>query len=269
MRVALISDLHANLEALTAVLDRIDAARIERIVCLGDLVGYHADPNACVELIRERGIACIAGNHDLAAIGRKDTEHFGAAARVAIDWTRPRLSAANRDFLAGLPLTMRVGGALLVHGALHPEPNTDLHLSNDRRVRASIERLPEHDAEVCFFGHTHRPVAWRLEAGGLARLHQRETHLIPGARWMINPGSVGQSRDGDARAAFAIFDPDARTVTIERVAFDQVACLRKAAAAGLLVKESRLRKAARKAADWVDYGRTALGKRLRRLSGVG
>jgi predicted phosphodiesterase len=263
MRYALISDLHANLEALTAVLDRIDAAGVDHILCLGDLVGYHADPNACVDLVRERGITCIAGNHDLAAIGARDTEHFGAAARVAIDWTRPRLSETNRAYLAGLPLTLRVGGALLVHGALHPEPNVELHLSGDRRVRASIERLgTEHDTDVCFFGHTHRPVAWRLEAGGLARLHQAHTHLTRGARWMINPGSVGQSRDGDPRAAFALYDPEARTVTIERVAYDLAGCLRKAAAAGLLIKEGRLRKAAHKAADWVAHGRQALRKRL-------
>lgn len=268
MRYALISDLHANLEALTAVFARIDAAGVDRIVCLGDLVGYHADPNDCVDIVRQRGIECIAGNHDRAAVGLEDTEHFGAAGRIAIDWTGPRLSRANRAFLADLPLTLRIEGALLVHGALHPEPNVRLHLSSERRVRASIERLGGGalDVDVCFFGHTHRPIAWRLEDGGLACLHRSEIHLARGARWMVNPGSVGQSRDRDPRAAFAIYDSEARSVTIERVRYDRAACLRKAAAAGLLVEKrgSRVLEAARKAADWADYGRQALRKRLRR-----
>lgn len=240
MQYAIISDVHANIEALTAVLARIDELEIDRVFCLGDLVGYHADPNACVELARLRKIRCITGNHDRAAVGMKNPRHFGSAGRHAIRWTRRVLSEENRRFLGELPVWDIVDGCFVaVHGALHPAPNEDLHLSTDERVVASFARLSQSDfgASVCFYGHTHWPISHEWRHGRLTVSYGHTVAIRPGSLYLINPGSVGQPRDGDGRASFAIFDAVERTVVFHRVPFDAMSCRTKAHAAGLFDAE--------------------------------
>jgi diadenosine tetraphosphatase ApaH/serine/threonine PP2A family protein phosphatase len=237
VKYAVIADVHSNLEALSAVLRAASEEGATRVVCAGDLVGYHADPDACVALLRERDAVCIAGNHDRVAAGIAEPDRFGDVARRAVLWTRARISAATRAFLASLPLTAVVDDRfLLFHGALHPVPNADLHLSRDDRVAASIRAFGEGPwgVRVAFFGHTHRRVVHERRGDRRRRREEPVIELAPGAHYLCNPGSVGQPRDGDPRAAFAIFDGDSFVVRFCRAPFDREACLTKAARAGLL-----------------------------------
>lgn len=236
MRYAILSDVHANLEALTAVLADLRAEGAARVVCLGDFVGYHADPEACVALLRAHDAVAIAGNHDRVAAGLAEPEEFTDVARRAILWTRARLSSETRAFLAGLPLTRVVDGRfLLFHGALHPVPNTDLHLSRAARVRRSIEALVDGPwgVRLAFFGHTHRGVVHEAHRGTVRSIEGQTMLLTAGLTYLVNPGSVGQPRDGDPRAAYLIFDAGAGLLRFRRVPFDRDACLAKVARAGL------------------------------------
>lgn len=233
MLYAVLSDVHASLEALSAVLADARAAGAQSLVCCGDIVGYHADPEACIDLLRARGVACVAGNHDRVAAGLCEPEGFGPAAARAALWTRRRLSADHRAFLASLPLARVIDGRfLLVHAALHPSPNADLHLSSAARLRRSIEPLGDgrFGVRLAFFGHTHRALVH--DARGALPLG--ETMQLPDGRaLLVNPGSVGQPRDGDPRAAYALYDADARRLSLRRVPFDRRATLAAAARAGL------------------------------------
>jgi predicted phosphodiesterase len=246
VRYAVLADVHANLEALAAVLAAAEAAGAARVVCAGDLVGYHADPDACVERLRAASAICVAGNHDRVAAGLAEPTRFGVVARRAALWTRARLSAESRAFLAALPVHRVVDGRfLLFHGALHPTPNADLHLSSDVRVASSIQALRDGPwpVSLAFFGHTHRSVVHEAKGGARRSWEGPMIQLEEGARYLVNPGSVGQPRDGDPRAAFALFDTETETgggaVSFVRVPFDRGACLAKAERAGLLEPEGR------------------------------
>jgi len=222
VKYAIITDVHANIEALSAVLAQIDRERIDEVVCLGDIVGYNASPNECVELIRRRGIRSIAGNHDRAATGDLDTGRFGSTARSAVEWTRARLRPENREFLRGLPRHLLIDGRFFaVHAALHPEPNDELHLSNDARVEASFRQLEtgRFASRLCFFGHTHRPVIYE-HGRGTRRVEGASVTLLPDACYLVNPGSVGQPRGHDLRAGFAVFDALRGAIELRLVAYD-------------------------------------------------
>lgn len=264
MRYAILSDIHSNLEALTAVLRLVDNQRVEKIVCLGDLVGYYANPNECLQIIRERNIPCIIGNHDRVATGSKEPTRFGEAARIAIFWTRDHLTIENLRFLEKLPLIGVFDEKfLIVHGSLYPEPNEDLYLTSKAEVVKNFETLEKDGSKVklCFFGHTHHPLVYEYQDGRLNRIDKAEVNLNPDSYYLINPGSVGQSRDRDPRAAFLIFDSEEGTVCFHRVDYDRGACYRKAGEAGLLYKESLLRKSANWLGDWIEVGREAIERR--------
>lgn len=242
MRYALVSDIHANLEALEAVLAAIDRERVDRILCLGDVVGYGASPNECVKWLAVVGAMCVAGNHDRAAIGLRDTSTFGRAARRAMTWTRRLLTAPSHDYLAALPLVRTMpGGVLLFHAALHPSPNDELHLSTLPRIEQSLRALRDdfEGARVGLFGHTHRPGAFRARGGAFGPAPGERVLLDEGAHYLVNPGSVGQPRDGDPRASFAILDTGARCVKFCRTNYDAALAMAKLAA----VSEGRGRRA--------------------------
>jgi predicted phosphodiesterase len=273
MKIALISDLHANIEAFEAVLARIDQLGVDRIYCLGDIVGYHADPERCIERLRERQIRSLAGNHDRAVAGLSKPLHFGSRARRAVGWTRERLSAESMQFLASLPVADRpCDGCFAVHGALHPEPNTELHLSTRQRVSASLTELASgrFGARLCFFGHTHRPVVHALSRGLVDSRDvdgELTIRLDPRAATLVNPGSVGQPRDGDARAAFALYDSDASVVSFHRVAYDWQSCHDKALRAGLFDDEPMHLSSAAWVRARVDEGARLLRRALDRAFG--
>lgn len=244
MRYAVLGDIHANPQALRAVLRAAEGAGAEAVLCLGDIVGYYAEPDECVALLRQAHALCIAGNHDRAAAGTDaDLADFPPLARQAVRWTRDRIGADSRRFLHGLPIFRTLPECVLVHGALHPRPNDSLHLSTEPRVRRSLLALRDAgDAHASlrlgFFGHTHRPACHELRGARLLRHDPRQPLVLrDGGSYLVNPGSVGQPRDGDPRASFALFDSGAGTVTICRVPYDRHTCLEKAAVAGLLTLE--------------------------------
>ena len=229
MRYAILSDIHANLEALTAVLaDAAGAA--DAVLCLGDIVGYGADPEACVDLVGERAQAVVAGNHEYGVAGRMDLEWFNPFARAAAEWTASRLDRDHHAWLRSLPLTAEVEDATLVHASPdRPEEWDYLIEAGD-----GFDAFEAFDTRLCFVGHSHRPARWSLGSSGPD--HERgatDIALESGRRYIINVGSVGQPRDRDPRAAYAVWDIPARRVVLRRVSYDVTAARRKILSAGL------------------------------------
>jgi predicted phosphodiesterase len=237
MKYAIISDLHANLEAVAAVLTRIDELGVGEVLCLGDFVGYHAEPNEVVDLISSRPVRAIAGNHDRTAVSDAEPGDFAPQARRAIQWTRTVLAERTKDFLTRLPTSLSIGDSiLLTHGAVHPSPNADVRLNSEHAVVQSFSVLQREfpRIQICFFGHVHRPLVYELSGGTLSRLAPRPTTLRSDGVYLINPGSVGQPRDGDARSSFCVLDTDRQRLEFYRVPYDVASCHRKAKAAGLM-----------------------------------
>jgi predicted phosphodiesterase len=241
MRLALISDVHANAPALSAVLEVIAAQRVDRIVCLGDVAGYHTQLADCVRLLQQVGALCVVGNHDRAVIGALDTQGFSPTAQRAIVWTQARLDETSRDFLAAQPLKRAIDDALVaVHGALHPEVGCEwVRLDDDAKRSLSFDALAAHPcgAQVCAFGHTHRPGVWERCAGGIRFVGRDTVTLAADALYLVNPGSVGESRDDDPRASFALFDSQARSIVFHRVMYDRSSVLAQTRAAGLIAPQ--------------------------------
>jgi len=237
MRIALLSDVHANVEALLAVRHDLAGKAADRILCLGDIVGYNANPAECLEVLAEMGALCIAGNHDLAVTGRITTEGFTATASRAVAWTRAQLSPAQVAALAALPTELRLGDVLAVHGALRPDGTgcTTTRLADELAQRACLAALAASGggARICAFGHTHHAALVILREGRLAVQETATASLAPGALHLVNPGSVGQPRTADRRAAYAVLDTARRTVALYRVPYDDAAAQRKTRAAGL------------------------------------
>jgi predicted phosphodiesterase len=226
MRVAVFSDIHANLPALEAVLEDIEDVGVDEVWCLGDVVGYGASPDACVDLARERCDVCLVGNHDLAVLAQLDTSTFSSAARTAVEWTVEHCADASLDFLRSLTPADTSRPAAMYHASprdpiweyvLWPEQAAECLATQERRVS-----LIGHSHVALFFstpedaGEGDGPVAeargWQAGAG--TRLEIGE------GRWLINPGSVGQPRDGDARAAWLELDAEGWEATYHRVGYD-------------------------------------------------
>jgi diadenosine tetraphosphatase ApaH/serine/threonine PP2A family protein phosphatase len=229
LRYAILSDIHGNLEALRAVLTD-GAAEADGVLCLGDVVGYGADPLACVETVAERAQAVVTGNHEQAVAGLLDLEWFNRYARTAAEWTREQLDEDHRRYLTALPLVTLVEDATLVHASpFHPDEWDYLVTAED-----GYEAFPAFATRLCFVGHSHRPAAWSLGSSGPDHDPRPTTvALEAGRRYIINVGSVGQPRDRDPRAAYALWDVERGRVTIRRVAYDVAAARRKIMAAGL------------------------------------
>ena len=221
MRYLVISDIHANLEAYETVMTASREFGWERVIVLGDLVGYGGDPNAVVDRVRELGPhALIRGNHDKVGSGIETADGFNAVARSAIRWTYDPLTEANRGWLAALPAgPVDVDGAFeICHGTPFDE---DAYVFDDLDA---LRALHASRRDLCLFGHTHVQVGYSLarnqfavETNGDARPF--DIALKPETKYLINPGSVGQPRDGDPRAGFGIVDADTVTVTIHRIPY--------------------------------------------------
>jgi diadenosine tetraphosphatase ApaH/serine/threonine PP2A family protein phosphatase len=203
-RVAVISDVHGNRRALEAVLAAVDADAPDELWCLGDLVGYGPRPNECCSLVGERADVCLAGNHDLVVLGSLDTSDFAGDAAAAARWTRGVLTREAREFLAALEPTARREGAALFHGSAE-DPVWEYVLTEDA-ARRTLDATSE---PLVLVGHSHVPLAISYAgdelAGGLAP--DRTEVELGEARWLLNPGSVGQPRDGDPRAAYLLLEP--------------------------------------------------------------
>jgi predicted phosphodiesterase len=232
MRIAIIADIHANLEALQAVLERIHALNVDEIVCLGDIVGYNANPNECVDILRNEKILSVLGNHDACASGLEEPFRFNVLARSAVFWTREHLTEENRSFLRELPREKRVHDCFLFHGSIHDTNRYILFLDDVEENFQSLAGLPG-ALKLGFFGHTHVGTAFIDHQGIISSDHSSELQLSSGKRYLINPGSVGQPRDGDPRASFLVYDRDDRIVLFFRVEYDVKACQDRIIRAGL------------------------------------
>jgi len=237
MRLALISDIHANVEALHATLDAISAEAVDRVVCLGDIVGYNTNPTECATLLRDIDALCVAGNHDRATTGHITTERFGLTAARAIAWTRVRLGADILDFLAGLPSKLTIDEHLVaVHGALHPDIGCEVvRLDSDERRRLTFEALVAHSsgARICAYGHTHQVGVHELRDGEVRLLTGDEIVLRKDSYYLVNPGTVGEPRGEDCRATFVVLDTARRRLTVRHVEYDISVPRRKTRKAGL------------------------------------
>jgi diadenosine tetraphosphatase ApaH/serine/threonine PP2A family protein phosphatase len=219
MRYLILSDIHGNLDALDAVLERASGFAYDRTLVLGDLVGYGAEPNAVVDrILGLNPFAIIRGNHDKVACGLEDSDGFNPVAQQAVAWTYYTLTGPNREYLASLPI-----GPIFVDADLeicHGSPDDeDAYITSEI---AALRALRFAERPVCLYGHTHVPLVFRLVQDDfemVVHAQDEETQVLiePGYKYLVNPGSVGQPRDGDARAAFAVFDNQTRHVTIYRV----------------------------------------------------
>ncbi|HEY7148784.1 MAG TPA: metallophosphoesterase family protein [Gaiellaceae bacterium] len=217
MRAAVVSDIHANLHALEAVLGAIDADPPDELWCLGDLVGYGPRPNEVVEIVRERARLCLVGNHDLGVLGRLDLEDFTLDAAAVARWTRTVLLDESRAFLEGLEPEAKVDGAELYHASPR-DPVWEYVISPE----AALAALEATVAPVVLVGHSHIALAISLveeTLDGSVAPDGTEVDLDRG-RWLLNPGSVGQPRDGDPRAAWLELDFEARSGRFHRVDYD-------------------------------------------------
>ena len=229
MRIVILSDIHSNLEALEAVLSAGDELGAEAVYCLGDVVGYGASPNECVARIRERAAICLAGNHDHAAVNLLDAGGFNEDARRAVSWTARALTPENADYLRGLPLTHRTRDVLYVH-ASPSEPGAWDYILRLEDARYEFEQSP---TRLCFFGHTHRQIAYESRDGHVGHTGSGDFRANDGARYLVNVGSVGQPRDGDPRAAFTVYDEEQESVRFVRVEYDIQKAAKRIAEAGL------------------------------------
>ncbi|MBW1917545.1 MAG: metallophosphoesterase family protein [Deltaproteobacteria bacterium] len=236
MKIALISDVHANLEALEGVLMSIAQEGVDLIINLGDLVGYNADPNECVELIRCRQILSVAGNHDLAVSNPIQAQDFNIIAYQAIMWSIDQIEADNLHFLKNLPATLIIDNRFL---ACHGTPTSaDAYISfpfQSRRIFNLIRRQLN-PVQICFFGHTHKRALWYRDVRGkvaLLPLKPGKIYLNQDCLYLINPGSVGQPRNHNPAASYALFDTQDYSVQFKLVPYDIKKTQRKILAAKL------------------------------------
>jgi len=215
MRIAVLSDIHSNLVALEAVLASIGS--VDAVWQLGDIVGYGPHPDAVVERLVELGAVGVRGNHDAAAVGGNEIEYFNIDARHAIEWTRRVIRPGTAAYLAALPERLVEDEVTMVHGS--PREPTWEYVTSVTIARASFAAF---GTRICLHGHTHIPAAFREDGGTIELIEPRAgtTLVLDGRRVLLNPGSVGQPRDGDPRASCAVIDTERSTITWHRVAYD-------------------------------------------------
>jgi len=239
MRYAVLSDIHSNLEALSAVMDMLASQWVDRDFCLGDVVGYGADPSACLGRLATCQAVVVSGNHDAACIGKLEMGWFNEAAKAAVLWTRDQLSFTDLDALRRWPLTATEDGFTLVHGTLR-HPSRFEYLVD---VAQAMDTMTACRTLMCLVGHTHVPCVIEFDRmqrtilrfltspAELAEVLFRDE---PSAvRYVVNPGSVGQPRDGDPRASVMVIDTSAKRMAIHRVSYDIASAQRKIRNAGL------------------------------------
>jgi len=229
LRYALISDIHSNLEALSAVLDSLGRESIDKYICLGDIVGYAANPNKCTQLIKGVADASILGNHDSAAIGTTSTEGFNPLARKAISWTMKELSSENKKYLESLAVSLEVEDSLSVHSS-PSDPSMWRYVFSTDDAKMEFHHFKH---AVCFIGHSHQPVSFVYSKRRVVLDTRVELDIEDGNRYIINVGSVGQPRDLDARAAYVIYDTDKDMVQIKRAEYNVETARKKIIEAGL------------------------------------
>jgi predicted phosphodiesterase len=218
MRYAILADIHANLAAFEAVLEDIEAkGSVDELWCLGDIVGYGPDPGECIELLRKYNPVCVVGNHDLGAIDKLDLSSFNPAAAAACRWTAAQLKTSDIRYLESLPLTVTKGDFYLVHGS-PAEPVMEYVMSTG----IAEKNFSFFDSPYCLVGHTHVPLAFKQAETLCSSISlSPNIGLVLGAhRMIVNPGGVGQPRDGDPRASYAIYESEGSILRLYRVPYD-------------------------------------------------
>jgi len=229
MKVLVITDIHSNLAALRAVLEA--AAPFDKVWCTGDIVGYGPEPNECVEMLAGLPLRATAGNHDLGALGKLPLQVFNPAARAALRWTADALTRESIQFLESLPRTLVTDDTLLCHGS--PREPVWEYLFSPFQAENSF---PVFAQQLCLVGHTHLPAVFRKAGGAACEQVPWDPPVLTieeGLRFILNPGSTGQPRDGDHRASFAVYLPDRHTVENIRINYDFSLTQRKMSQAGL------------------------------------
>jgi predicted phosphodiesterase len=228
MKFAIIADIHANLEALQVVLEDAKKQRVTHYACLGDVVGYNANPKECLEIVRSMGMPVVKGNHDEYCSTDQALDGFNPTAAEAVDWTRSQLSTIDRQWLRDLKYTRMVTSFTIVHATLDA-PQRWGYVFDKLAAAASFTYQ---NTAVCFFGHTHVPVAFMRDTvvrGGTYSKFKVE----PGKKYFVNTGAVGQPRDNNPKCAYVIYDLDEATIELRRLEYDIATAQKKIIAAGL------------------------------------
>ena len=228
MKFAIIADIHANWEAFQVVLDDIEKQKCTHYACVGDVVGYNANPKECLDLVRSMGMPCVKGNHDEYCSSDDALEGFNPHAAEAVNWTRKQLTKDDCKWLSELKYTRVVSSFSMVHATLDG-PQRWGYVFDKLGAAASF---PYQTTQVCFFGHTHVPVAFIRDSivrGGTYSKFKVE----PGKKYFVNVGAVGQPRDGNPKAGYVIYDLDASTIELRRLDYDIATAQKKIRAAGL------------------------------------
>jgi predicted phosphodiesterase len=225
MRIGIFSDTHSNLEALREVLERLKEERVDRMVCLGDCVGYGANPNEVCDLVRERSAFTILGNHDAAVAGRMDYSYYYDAARNALDLHAAQLSTKNMDWLRSLPYEVREGHITYCHGSPINVEEFDYVFAPEQAAKC----IPEFDrlGDVTFIGHSHLCKAFALSREEVYEVVAQSFQIREGMKYIISVGSVGQPRDYDPRASYVLYDDEKRFFEFKRVGYDVEAAAQK------------------------------------------
>ena len=228
MKALIVADIHSNLEAFHAVL--ADCGKIDQVWCMGDTVGYGPNPVECIDLLREYPHLCVVGNHDQAAVGLLSTAEFNYAAAIAAQWTGTQLSSDHTQYLSSLPEVIEETPFTLVHGSLR-SPVWEYLISADA-ARATLGLMK---TRFCLVGHSHLPFICKDIEGGPTFVPFPENEPVPlgEERWVINPGGVGQPRDGDPRSSYAVYDSSQETVERRRVSYNIAETQRKMSLVGL------------------------------------
>lgn len=230
MKYGIITDIHSNWEALEAVLKALEEDAVDKIVCLGDLVGYGADPERCIEEIADSAEFSVMGNHDSAVIGWENVERFNVRARVAASWARDRLSSVHTEYLKSLKYKEQLNEEVVCYHSSPGEPEQWHYLFSQAGLE---DHFSSFNGRICFIGHTHVPVVFRQLDGKVETLRQEKLSIDLNAKYIVNAGSVGQPRDRDPRACYAIFDMSERIVEVKRIPYDIKTAQDKILAAGL------------------------------------
>jgi len=229
MRYGIIGDIHGNLEALETAVEACREEGVRAFFCIGDIVGYGANPKECIETVLKLKTVCVAGNHDWAVSGKVDTVAFNESARQAVQWTQNELSEKEKDFLKDLDLVFENEDFTLVHGTLN-RPQSFVYLLDSSDAPDSFYLMSR---SVCFVGHTHIPQILIQHEDKIQIAQSSRVELEEGSKYIINVGSIGQPRDGNPMAAYCIYDPDLQRIEIKRIAYDVKKAQEKIIQAGL------------------------------------
>ena len=228
-KIAILGDIHSNIDALEVVLEDAREQGVEEYFCTGDIVGYNACPHECLEIIRSLGCPVVKGNHDHYVASQRNLDDFNPHAAAVVEWTRGRLTADELEYLHEMPFSVTKMGMTLVHSTMD-RPESFGYVFDNQQAETNFinQKTP-----VCFHGHTHCPMIYEKQLSGVYRIDPQDFDLKPGRKYFINVGSVGQPLDGDPRATYVIYDTAARRVSFRRLEYDIAAAQARVRAAGL------------------------------------